>query len=326
MFGFLKDKIRTAISRIPEEVEELPEEAPKEEVVEKPGGIVEKIKRKVTTKRLSDDDFERLFWDLEVGLMESNVAVEVVERLKQSLKMDLVGVPIDKSKIGTIVEEGLKNSISELFDYEELDLVSTVKKKKPFVILFLGINGSGKTTTIAKFAKVLESNRLGCVMAAADTFRAAAIEQLSFHGEKLGIKVIKHDYGADPAAVAYDAVKYAENKNLDVVLIDTAGRMHSNINLMDELKKIDRVVNPDMKVFVGESITGNDCIEQAKQFDGAIGVDGIVLTKADVDEKGGTAVSISYVVGKPIIFLATGQNYGDLEKFNIAKLMQSLGW
>ena len=162
-------------------------------------------------------------------------------------------------------------------------------------------------------------------MAAADTFRAAAIEQLQHHGDKLGIKVIKHDYGADPAAVAFDSVKYAQNKKIDVVLIDTAGRMHSNKNLMEELKKIERVVKPDMKIFVGESITGNDVIEQSRIFNNEVGIDGIILTKSDVDNKGGAVVSVSYITGKPILFMCTGQEYSDIEKFNLDKLIEGLG-
>jgi fused signal recognition particle receptor len=162
-------------------------------------------------------------------------------------------------------------------------------------------------------------------MAAADTFRAAAIDQLQLHADKLGIKLIRHDYGSDPAAVAFDAIKHAEASKKDVVLIDTAGRLHSNTNLMDEMKKIMRVAKPDLKLFVGESITGNDCTEQAKQFDQAVGIDGIILAKADVDEKGGAAISVSYVTKKPIFYLGVGQEYPDLQQFDKDKLIASIG-
>jgi fused signal recognition particle receptor len=239
--------------------------------------------------------------------------------------MEIVDVPI-KGKVEDFVLEKLKESILELFKKEK-DLVKEIKEsEKPYVILFLGVNGSGKTTSIAKVAKYLQNNGLSVVLAAADTFRAAAIDQLSLHGDKLGAKVIKHDYGSDSAAVAFDAVKHAKGKSIDVVLIDSAGRMHSNTNLMEELGKLVRVNSPNMKLFVGESIVGNDCIEQSKSFNDSVGIDGLILTKADVDEKGGTAISISYVIDKPILFLGTGQEYGDLEKFNVEKLMNSLGF
>ena len=190
--------------------------------------------------------------------------------------------------------------------------------------MFVGINGSGKTTTIAKITSLLQENNLKTVMAAADTFRAAAIQQLQEHADRLGVKIVKHDYGADPAAVAFDAVRYAEANNVDVVLVDTAGRQHNNKNLMEEIKKIVRVANPDLKIFIGESITGNDCVEQAENFNQAVGIDGIVLTKADVDEKGGAAISISHVTKKPIIYLGTGQEYSDLKSFDPSIITSSL--
>jgi fused signal recognition particle receptor len=187
------------------------------------------------------------------------------------------------------------------------------------------VNGSGKTTTIAKMVKLFQDNNMKCVIAASDTFRAAAIQQLEEHANRLKVKLIKHDYGADPAAVAYDAIEHAKAKDLDVVFIDTAGRLHSNTNLMDEMKKIIRVAKPDMKIFIGESITGNDCVEQAKQFNEAVGIDAIILSKADVDEKGGAAISVSYVTGKPIIYIGTGQEYNDLEKFDKKLVLGTLG-
>ena len=199
------------------------------------------------------------------------------------------------------------------------------KKEKPFVIGFFGVNGGGKTTTIAKLAYILKKIGLSSVISASDTFRAAAIQQLEEHASKIGIRIIKHDYGSDPAAVAFDAIKHAQSKSIDVVLIDTAGRLHSNVNLIDEMKKIVRVANPDLKIFVGESITGNDAVEQAKRFNESVGIDGIILTKADVDEKGGAIISVSYVTHKPIIYLGNGQNYDNLEKFDKYKLITNLG-
>ena len=266
-----------------------------------------------------------MFWDLEVALLENNVAVEVIGKIKSDLKKDIVEKPLIRSKIANIIETTLKKSIGELLITDSFELLDKIKEKKPYVICFVGINGSGKTTTIAKIAKLLEKNKISCVLAAADTFRAAAIDQLQIHADKLGVKLIKHDYGSDPAAVAFDAIAHAKSKNIDVVLIDTAGRMHSNINLTDEMKKIIRVAKPDLKIFVGESITGNDCVEQAKKFDEAIGLDAIILSKADVDEKGGAAVSVSYVTGKPIIYIGIGQEYEDLEKFDSKVVLDNLG-
>jgi len=366
MFKFFKDKLSGALSRFTKKVEEVPvEEKPEvvkevkkekirpqaeiikeiekvepqkvEELIEEPESIIEKpeekkkgffakLTEKVTTTKISEDKFNELFWDLEVALMENNVAVEVIDKIKKDLKRDIVDVPIKRSDVKDVIVRSLRSSIEELFNQPEFDLISEIKKsEKPYVVVFVGINGSGKTTTIAKFVQYLKNNNLTSVIAASDTFRAAAISQLEEHGQKLGVKVIKHDYGADPAAVAFDAEKYAKAHNTDVVLIDTAGRMHSNQNLIEEMRKIVRVAKPNLKIFVGEAITGNDCVEQAKKFNDTINLDGIVLAKADIDEKGGAAISVSYITGKPIMFLGVGQNYNDLEKFDKHKVMDNIG-
>ena len=197
--------------------------------------------------------------------------------------------------------------------------------KDPFVILFCGINGTGKTTTIAKIATFLKENDLSCVLAAGDTFRAASIEQLETHAKKLKVPIVKSNYGSDPASVAHDAISYAKKNKIQAVLIDTAGRLHSNTNLMDEMKKIVRVAKPDLKIFVGESLTGNDIIEQVKSFNWSIGIDGIILTKADIDERGGTALSVGFVTKKPILYLGTGQEYDKIEVFDKKKFIERLG-
>jgi len=316
------------------ELEEKAEREIKEVIGEKEEKktVLQKIKESITRQRellttvaLSEDKFNDIFWDLELILLENNVAVEIIEKIKQNLKDNLVDTRVKRSDIEKVINDTLKKTISSLFSTEELNFIDKIKSKKPFVISFVGINGSGKTTSIAKIAHLLQKNNLKSVLAASDTFRAAAIDQLQIHADKLGLKMIKHDYGADAAAVAFDAIEYAKAHNIDAVLIDTAGRLHSNVNLMDELKKLNRVANPDFTIFVGESITGNDCVEQAKEFDNLIGIDGIILAKADVDEKGGAAISISHVTGKPILFLGTGQEYTDLEKFDHEKILKELG-
>lgn len=361
MFKFLKKKISGAVSKISKDVEEKGVEKSieieqkedksgfskkkkeefskkteteivkeeKEEVIEiketpKEKGILSKFKQKVTTKTIDEKQFDDLFWELEIILLENNVAMEVIEKIKEDLKQNLVNKPIKKSEIEKTINNSLKQSIEEIL-IEGEDLLKLINKK-PYVIVFLGSNGAGKTTTIAKVAKLLQDNNLKPVLAAADTFRSAAIQQLEEHANNLEVPMIKHDYGSDPTAVAFDAVKMAKAKHLDVVLIDTAGRQHSNVNLLDEMKKLIRVVNPDLKIYIGEMIAGNDCIEQIQSFDKAIQIDGVILTKSEIDEKGGTAISTSYVTKKPIYFLGTGQEYKDLEKFDKKKILEKLGF
>ncbi len=318
------------VKELEEEKKEIKEEirevkAEKKEVEKEKKGFLSKLTEKITKAKISEANFEKLFWDLEVVLLENNMAVEIIEKIKNDLKENIVDKPIPRGKTEKIIIDSLKKSLTEVLSVEPVDLLAEIKKKKPYVLCFIGVNGSGKTTSIAKVVQYLKKNNLSCVIAASDTFRAAAIDQMQEHADNLDVKLIKHDYGADAAAVAFDAVKHAEAKGKDVVLIDTAGRMHSNSNLMDEMKKIVRVSKPDMKIFVGESIVGNDCIEQAKNFDEAVGIDGIILSKADVDEKGGAAISISYVTKKPIIFIGTGQEYDDLKAFEPDIVLESLG-
>ncbi|MEM3154532.1 MAG: signal recognition particle-docking protein FtsY [Candidatus Woesearchaeota archaeon] len=297
----------------------------KVEITGEKKGFFQRITQTITTKRISAEKFDEIFWDLELALLENNVAVEVIEKIKQDLKSQLVDKPIPRGKVEETIANSLHVSIEGLFKVPQIDLLERARQKKPFVICFVGVNGSGKTTSIAKIANYLQSHGFSVVLAAADTFRAAAIDQLQLHADRLNVKLVRHDYGSDPAAVAFDAIKHAEANNKDVVLIDTAGRLHSNINLMDEMRKIMRVAKPDLKIFVGESITGNDCVEQAKQFNEAVGIDGIILAKADVDEKGGAAISVSYVTKKPILFLGVGQEYNDLQEFDKERLLASIG-
>ena len=304
--------------------EKLAGEEPK-----KKGGFFAKItsaiKEKIVMTTINREKFDGIFSDLELILLENNVAVEVIEKIKADLELRLVNQPIPRLNIEETIRSSLRSSLETILSNPSFSLPEKIGEVKPFIICFVGINGSGKTTTIAKVAHLLKSKGKTVVLAAGDTFRAASIDQLQQHAEKIGVKLIKHDYGSDPAAVAFDAIQHAKTKNADVVLIDTAGRMHSNTNLMDELKKIRKVAGPHLVLFVGEALTGNDCIEQIKEFQQAVGIDGIILTKSDVDEKGGTMISASFVSGKPILFLGTGQQYKHLEPFSKEKLLASLG-
>lgn len=325
-----KEKIEEIKAEEKEEVEtpEIKEEETKvEEKAEEKKGFFSRIKEKIITKKISSEKFEELFSDLEIILLENNVALEVVDKIKNDLKEKLVDKPIKRGAVLDTIRLNLKSSIEDLFKFESIDIIKEIKnkKEKPYVILFVGVNGGGKTTTIAKIANMLKEHKLSCLLVAGDTWRAAAIQQLEEHGKKLGIRVIKHDYQSDPAAVAFDGIKAAKANNADVVLIDTAGRQHSNINLMNEMEKIVRVAKPDLKIFIGESIAGNDCINQAVEFNKYVDFNGIILTKTDVDEKGGAAISIGYVTGKPIIYVGTGQGYDNLKKFNPELVVKGLG-
>ena len=298
-----------------------------QETEEEKKGFFTKVKQTITTKTISEDKFQDLFWDLELALLENNVSISVIEKIKDDLKNELVDKPLPRD-VPAKIQETLKNTLTEILSFDKPDLIEQIKQqdKKPFVITFFGINGAGKTTSIAKVANYLQENGFSVVLAACDTFRAAAIQQLEEHANKLKIKMIKHDYGSDAAAVAFDAVRYGEKNEIDVVMIDTAGRLHSNTNLMAELEKIIRIAKPDLKLFVGESITGNDCIEQAQKFNELVEMDGTILTKADIDEKGGAPLSITYTINKPIFFLGMGQEYKDLEVFDKNVILERLGF
>lgn len=296
-----------------------------EEIKQEKKGFFGKVSDTFTKIHLSDEKFNDLFWDIELALLENNMAVEVIEKIKNDLKEELTSEKISRKNTQEIILDTLKKSLEEVLDIDTIDLEAQIKKKKPFIIAVIGVNGSGKTTAIAKLANMYKQKGYSIVLAAADTFRAAAIQQLEEHATKLDIKLIKHDYNSDPAAVAFDAVRHAESKGIDIVMIDTAGRLHSNDNLMNELKKLIKVNKPDFKLFVGESITGNDCIEQAAKYNELIGIDGILLTKADIDEKGGAPISISYVTKKPVLFIGTGQRYEDIKPFNKKDILDNIG-
>jgi fused signal recognition particle receptor len=291
-------------------------------------GLLGRVKEKVATRAISGEDIEKFFRENEAGLLESNVAMEVVDFLRKSLKEKLSEKQARRFGAKDFVKEAFEESLLEVVDQGSLDLEEMIRKAKsegrPACLIFLGFNGSGKTTSIAKLAHYLKGKGHTPVLAAADTFRAASIEQLEVHGDRLGVKVIKHQYGADSAAVVFDAVKFAKTKGYDIVLADTAGRSHADKNLMDELSKVARVNKPDMLVLVVDSLTGNDAVEQAKTFEKAAGVDAIVLTKIDVNKKGGAILSVCYAIKKPILFLGTGQEYGKLEMFEPRKFVKEI--
>ena len=278
--------------------------------------------RSIVQKELSEKQINNIFSDLELALLQSDIAQEVIDDLVVKLKTGLVGMKLEKGQnVENIINLKFRNAFTEMFSKtEEIDLLQKIKEKKenkrgPFVIAFLGINGTGKTTTVAKVAHLLHKNDISVVLAAGDTHRAGAIEQLSRHAEKLSLKVIAQRYGADPSAVGRDSIDFAKKHHIDAVLVDTAGRMQTAKNLMEEINKIVRVVKPDIKLFVGDALAGNDTINQAREFFQYTNFDGAILTKIDADAKGGAAISIVHITAKPIIYLGVGQGYDDLIEF-----------
>ena len=284
-------------------------------------GLLGRLVGKVTEKRLEEQDIVPVTRELERALLENDVALEVAEQICSDVRQQLTGKTIRRGSADALIRDSLRHAMLSVMQHDVVTLEPP--PKKPFTIIFLGFNGTGKTTTIAKVAHLLKK-RHGVLLAAGDTFRAASIEQLEEHASRLQVPLIKHKYGSDSAAVIFDAVKHAQAHGISYVLADTAGRSHSNANLMDELRKVVRVNNPDLKILVLDSLTGNDIYDQAKLFNEAVGVDAIILTKADVYEKGGAALSASYTIKKPIIFLGTGQAYGDLTAFTPEAVVESL--
>ena len=284
----------------------------------------------VSERKLSEKDLDEALYDFQLGLLESDVAQEVVDSLAASMKAKMTGLSVERSKdTAAVVKDGLRAAIAEIFagagSADVLKLIDAKKKKgEPFTILFLGINGTGKTTTVAKFAYLLKQAGYSVVVAAGDTHRAGAIEQLSEHADRISVRVIAQRYGSDPAAVARDGALYARAHHVDVLLVDTAGRMQTNQNLMEEMGKIVRVVKPDFKIFIGDSLAGNDAISQAQLFNKFTGFDGAILTKSDADTKGGAALSVAYTTSRPILYLGVGQEYKDLKRFDPGAFVDAL--
>lgn len=301
------------------------DESEDEDKKEKSGGFLSFIKE----KSISEDDVEDILFELELGLLEADVAMDVSSVVVESVKNDLVGQKIKRSSdIEEYTYKALKNAVSKIIDIEGKSMTELLEEKvaqgEPLVVMLVGINGTGKTTTIGKLSNYYIKKGYTPVIAASDTFRAGAIEQVQYHADNLGVKLIKHEKGSDPAAIAFDAVQHARAKGKELVLIDTAGRMQTNTNLMDEMKKIRRVSKPDLVVFVGDALTGNDATEQARKFNEAIDIDGVILTKADADSKGGAALSIGYIIKKPILFLGMGQSYDDIKEYDADWMLEQI--
>ncbi len=278
-------------------------------------------------RKLREATLDEIFQDLELVLLQADVALPVIERMEADLRKELAG---RKLRWGVDAEMAvracLERSARAILAQPVIDVAAAAHAQdpKPYVILFLGVNGTGKTTTVAKLAGWLRERGITSVIAAGDTFRAGAIDQLLLHGENLGIRVVRQQEGSDPAAVAFDAIAHARAKKVDVVLIDTAGRQNTNDNLIQEAKKIRRIANPNLTLFVGDALSGNDVVTQAQLFNEALGIDGLVLTKLDADVRGGAALSVAYVVRKPIVFMGVGQSYSDLTPFDADWLVRRL--
>ncbi len=338
-----EEKPREEPKKVEPEKEEKPEkkeakaqpvkvekEEPKEVEVKTPKvelGIVSKVKSMLSREvEITADDVKDTLDSLELELIEGDVSIEIAEMITSELREKIIGSRVEKSKLNAFMKKQITDVLRDTMTTgDEFDIIERIKEKeRPVKILFLGINGSGKTTTIAKIAHLLMKNGFTVVLAGADTFRAAAIEQLQVHADRLGVRMIKRDYGSDPTSVAYDAVSHAKAHGIDVVLVDTAGRQETNINLMNELKKIQRVIEPDIKLYIGESIGGTAVIEQVRSFNSEIGVDGIVLTKIDCDAKGGTVISAAKSSGVPIVLIGTGQKYDDVEIFDADRIIKRI--
>lgn len=302
----------------------LPDSTTKEK---KAPGFAQKVVSLVRDREfiISSKDIEDSLSDLEIGLLESDVAFSATDAILSRVRDDLTG---SKRKIGSSVDVIITTALSDALLSvlgEGVDILQFISsREKPVKILFTGVNGTGKTTSVAKVANYLTKNGLSVAIGAGDTFRAGAIEQIDVHGERLGIKVIQHQEGSDPSAVLFDTVQYAKAHNIDVVLGDTAGRFHNRVNLMNQLSKIRRVIQPDLIVYVDEAVAGNDAVIRAEEFAKSVGMDAVMLTKVDMDPKGGAAISIAHAVGKPLLFIGVGQGYDDIMPFNPKAIVADL--
>lgn len=352
MFGGLREKLQAARDRLGSSIQSVVKPAEPEPAVQVPGQtppvqssaepdapadpaaedgkrirFVDKVRTLIIDRELivSEKDIADALSDLEITLLECDVALPATDAIIAQVQKGLVG---KHRKIGesvdALVVSALKTALLEVLG-SGFDLTEYIREhNKPVKILFTGVNGTGKTTSVAKIGAHLKKQGFSVVIGAGDTYRAGAIEQIGVHAERLGIKVIQHQEGADPSAVLFDAVQYASSHKIDVVLADTAGRFHNKANLMNQLDKIKRVMKPDLVVYVDEAVAGNDAVTRAFEFDKTVGADAVVLTKADMDSRGGAAISIAHTIGKPLMFLGVGQAYDDIMPFEPAKVVEEL--
>jgi fused signal recognition particle receptor len=335
VFDNLREKLQSIQGRLSQSISqnnEGKETLPVQDQVPAAGdkkepAFFEKVKVLITEGELviGDQDLEKPIEELEMALLESDVAFSVTEEICSSVRSGLVG---KKRKIGTDVNTVVIKALSDALRSalgEAFDLSAYIRDHpRPVKILFIGVNGTGKTTTIAKIGQYLKKNGFSVVIGAGDTFRAGAIEQIDVHAERIGIKVIQHQAGADPSAVLFDTIQYATSHTIDVILADTAGRFHNRVNLMNQLSKIRRVMNPDLIVYVDEAVAGNDAVIRAEEFAKTVGIDAVVLTKVDMDPRGGAALSVAHAVGRPLLFIGTGQGYDDIRPFNPDEIVGEL--
>ena len=346
MFGGLREKLRAARDRLgssiqaasgtPKAAEMAPAGSPVQQAAAPAGTaepapgsprFVDKVRVLITERELivSEKDVADALSELELTLLESDVALPATDAIIDSVEKNLVG---KHRKIGesvdALVVHALKSALLDVLGkgFDLRDYIS--KHDRPVKILFTGVNGTGKTTTVAKIGAYLKKEGFTVVIGAGDTYRAGAMEQIGVHAERLGIRIIQHKEGADPSAVLFDAVQYAQSHKIDVVLADTAGRFHNKANLMSQLEKIKRVMKPDLVVYVDEAVAGNDAVTRAFEFDRTVGADAVVLTKADMDSRGGAAISIAHTIGKPLMFLGVGQAYDDIMPFEPEKVVEEL--
>ena len=290
------------------------------------GGVVSEGGRVIKSSKALDDLLEELEW----ALLESDVSSDAVTGVVDALRNQLIGARLRRgADLAKVLEASLKRALRSLLEAGYWDFDATVAKAleagdAPVVIMRVGVNGTGKTTTTAKLAHRLMAQGHTVIAAAGDTFRAGAIQQLESHCDNLGIRCISSQRGGDSAAIARDAIDSAKARDIDVVLVDTAGRMQNKTNLMNELNKVRKVTNPHLTLFVGDSLAGNDAVEQAKMFQEIMRFDGAVLTKMDTDAKGGAGLSIAYATGRPIVFAGVGQGYDDLLQFEPQWLLDQL--
>lgn len=299
-------------------------------MLEKLKNAVSLVIDKLSRTELSDNSLNPLLWEFKISLLENDVALSVAEEMCDEIKELLLGEAVGrfenkKERVNEALRDSLYKVLQAPVNVDFLEEVAIKRRERtPLIIVFVGVNGTGKTTTIAKVANLLIKNGYSVVLAGSDTYRAGSIEQLEGHAKRLGIRMIKHAYRSDAAAVAFDAINYARSHGINVVLVDTAGRMQTNRNLIDEMKKIVKVAKPHLTVLVVDALAGNDSVDQARIFDEAVGINGVILTKLDADVKGGAAISIAFAIKKPILYLGIGQFYDDLTLFDPRTLVESM--